>query len=298
MASKGSKWRVVAWSLGGVVGLLVVVLAYALVSSRMRMGKRYEVTVADVPVAEGVTALAEGERLFVSRGCSDCHGSRGEGKVFMDGPPALLGGTNLTEYVQHASSLDFVRAVRHGIGQNGRPLIFMPSHELQALNDEELSQVIAYTRSLPRVASPSPAISVRPLGNVLHTFGLFHLIPAELIDHTATRTYAKREASVEYGKGLSAQCTGCHGAGLSGGPIPGAPPELGNPRNLTPHATGLASWKEADFVKAMREGVTPDGRHLNPAQMPWPTMGKLNDTELGALFAYLKTVPAKPAGSR
>jgi mono/diheme cytochrome c family protein len=236
--------------------------------------------------------------LYVSRGCSDCHGARGEGKVFMDGPPALLGGTNLTQYVQSASSLDFVRAVRHGVARDGRPLIFMPSHELQALNDEELSQIIAYTRSLPRVDSPSPAIAVRPLGNLLHTFGLFHLIPAELIDHTATRSYAKREASVAYGKSLAAQCTGCHGEGLSGGPIPGAPPELGNPRNLTPHASGLGSWKEADFVKAMREGVTPDGRHLNPAQMPWPTMGKLNDTELGALFAYLKTVPAKPLGSR
>jgi len=83
-------------------------------------------------------------------------------------------------------------------------------------------------------------------------------------------------------------CTGCHGPELVGGPShePGAPPAA----NLTP--AGIGTWTEADFFKALRSGVRPDGTAINPA-MPWASSGRMTDDELRALWLYLRTVPAK-----
>jgi len=62
--------------------------------------------------------------------------------------------------------------------------------------------------------------------------------------------------------------------------------------NLTPDQnTGLGIWTEEMFVTAIREG-----KHMGTSRpilppMPWPAFRNLNDEDLKALFAYLKTVP-------
>jgi hypothetical protein len=62
--------------------------------------------------------------------------------------------------------------------------------------------------------------------------------------------------------------------------------------NLTPHeTTGLAVWTEDMFIQAMRTG-----RHMGTSRpimppMPWRYYGNLNDDDLKAIFAFLRTVP-------
>ena len=61
-------------------------------------------------------------------------------------------------------------------------------------------------------------------------------------------------------------------------------------RNITPDAeTGIGTWSEADFMRAMRTGITPDGRVLD-TQMPWNAFQKITDRDLQSLWAYLKTI--------
>ena len=61
--------------------------------------------------------------------------------------------------------------------------------------------------------------------------------------------------------------------------------------NLTPHPqAGLGRWTEADFVRAMREGVRPDGAHYYPA-FPYPSFTRISDRDLSDLWAYLRTLP-------
>ena len=67
--------------------------------------------------------------------------------------------------------------------------------------------------------------------------------------------------------------------------------------NLTPDATGLKTWNEGDFLRAMHEGTRPDGSKLNDA-MPWRIYGKMGDTELKAVWAFLRTLPPVPKGQR
>ena len=77
-------------------------------------------------------------------------------------------------------------------------------------------------------------------------------------------------------------------------------------RNLTPDKeTGLGSWTEAMFIKALRTGKDMgEGRPILPP-MPWEGIGKMNDHDLKAVFAYLRSLkpihnpihdPIPPAG--
>ncbi len=63
--------------------------------------------------------------------------------------------------------------------------------------------------------------------------------------------------------------------------------------NLTPdETTGLGSWTEDMFIQTLRNGKhMGTGRPLLPP-MPWMWSGKLSDEDLGAMFAYLQSIPA------
>lgn len=62
--------------------------------------------------------------------------------------------------------------------------------------------------------------------------------------------------------------------------------------NLTPDATGLGTWTEEQFIKALREGKFKGLDNTRPLlpPMPWQNYSKLTDEDLKAMFAYLKTV--------
>lgn len=59
--------------------------------------------------------------------------------------------------------------------------------------------------------------------------------------------------------------------------------------NITPDKKyGIGSWSRKDFIKAMNEGEGPDGSHFFPT-FPYTSFTKITETELGALYEYLKT---------
>jgi len=61
--------------------------------------------------------------------------------------------------------------------------------------------------------------------------------------------------------------------------------------NLTPDSTGLGRWTADQFVATMRTGKHQGtGRPIQPP-MPWQYVGSLNDDDIRAIFAYLKTIP-------
>lgn len=86
-------------------------------------------------------------------------------------------------------------------------------------------------------------------------------------------------------------CRGCHTENLSGGTFLDAPiiAQLWA-RNLTPGKGGAgAYYTNADWVRSIRHGVRPDGSAL--LFMPAQDFNGLNDRDLGALIAWVKTVP-------
>jgi hypothetical protein len=65
--------------------------------------------------------------------------------------------------------------------------------------------------------------------------------------------------------------------------------------NLT--RTGIGTWTDADFLKALREGIRPGGTAIDSA-MPWKQSGLMTDPEIHAVWLYLKSVPARKYGKR
>jgi mono/diheme cytochrome c family protein len=97
-------------------------------------------------------------------------------------------------------------------------------------------------------------------------------------------------------------CAECHtvkgGQSFAGGyPMP-TPFGVLYSTNITPDPeTGIGTWSEAAFARAMREGVARDGSHLFPA-FPYDHFTKLSDDDVRALYAYFMTRPAIHAPAR
>ena len=102
------------------------------------------------------------------------------------------------------------------------------------------------------------------------------------------------EAAVERGRHLVETigiCSQCHGDGLRGD-ILSEDPLFGTlaPPNLTPGVGGIGSvMTDADYVRAIRYGIGRDGESL--VIMPSNYFNKITDADLGAIIAYLKSLP-------
>lgn len=286
-----------------VLAVLVVVAVGAVYFISWRhMERTYDVKPAALLLPADPAAATRGARLAIVRGCVDCHGDDLGGKVFIDDP--MIGhfaGRNLTRGEGGVGTLTTVQyelAIRHGIRPDHHSLIFMPSTDFWGMNDADLGDLIVYIKSLPPVNRQVPLSSPGPLGRLLYLKRDFPLLPAEAVDQTAPWPAPVLPGQTSaYGKYLAESCTGCHGPHLSGGHIPGTPPAWPPAANLTPDASGLKGWSEADFQRLLRTGVRPDGSAVS-AVMPWNDLSHLTDTEIGAIWLYLSALPPRPAGHR
>ena len=282
--------------LGIVLVLVLGLFAVAWAHGERALSRAY--TIADPPivVASDPGIIARGRHLYVSRGCTGCHGDAGEGKLLFDaGPVARIVPSNLTRTVRDPAWTDdaIAAAIRHGVRPDGTPLVFMPANDYMDLDDADTAAIIAWLRTLPASDNEPGRTVVRPLGRVLNLFGKFPMTPAAGIDHAPRPRMAPAVApTAEYGAYLAQVCTGCHGTDFRGGlvMVPDTPPTS----NLTPHPDALGAWSRDDFFRAMRTGTRPDGSELHPL-MPWREFGTMTDTELDALWAHFGTLPPAPA---
>ncbi len=295
--------RFLKW-VGTILLVLVVVAAgvyaFAWRRSEQALARRYAVNDPPLAIQRDAPTIARGQHLFATRGCQDCHGVDGVGhEVFDAGPVIRVVGPNLTPHGlgTRYSGDAIAAAIRHGVREDGTPLVFMPAGDYTNFSDEDTAALVAYLQSLLPSSNDPGRTVVRPLARVLYVFADFPLTAAEHIDHAPrTRSAPPAAATVAYGEYLAHACTGCHGNDFAGQAIPGVPPGTPLAANLTPHANGLRDWSEADFMRALREGKSRNGRALNP-MMPWQSFSRLSDTEVQAVWLYLRQLPAKPGAA-
>jgi mono/diheme cytochrome c family protein len=200
---------------------------------------------------------------------------------------------------------DFVRALRQGIGHDGRTLFpLMPYPFFRGLSDEDLASTIVYVRSIPAVHIEQPK---RVLSDdIMKTLQPF---PA-----AAPVADLDKSDRVAYGKYLvnAGHCAACHTpTDEQGTPIPGMDfaggvvltgPWGPDPNklisvaslNLTPCASGIGYFDEKMFIDVIRTG-TVRARPLSLI-MPWSIFRNAKDDDLKAIFAYLRTL--KPVQHR
>jgi mono/diheme cytochrome c family protein len=297
--------RPVAWALGGIVCALAIAALVVQAAAERRVSRVREVEVQAVSVPGDAASLARGSHLVEVVGqCTTCHGDDLSGRPMADDPwLGRLHAPNLTPGaggLSDRSDLDVVRAIRFGVKRDGRPVLMMPSQYFFHFSDADLGAIIAYLRSVPPVDALSPPRRVGPFSALAIVTGQVpDIIPAELIERGATRMAAPPPApSPAYGAYLveTGGCKVCHHEDLSGGlhtlSLPDEPP----PTDLTPGGP-LARWSEADFLRTLRTGVTPEGRRLDPAWMPWPSIARMSDVELRAIWSYLRSLSGAAEGS-
>src|SRR5690242_18237824 len=128
----------------------------------------------------------------------------------------------------------------------------------------------------------------RSLAAILVSLVLCGAVRGEAAEPSA-ETIARGKALV-----LAGDCGSCHTADpakpLSGGRRIATPFGGVYAPNLTPdNETGLGSWRDEDFLRALRLGIAPDGSRYYPA-FPYPYFTKLTRDDIFAIRAYLASL--------
>jgi mono/diheme cytochrome c family protein len=289
--------------LATLAGLGIVTTVVGKSMGERKMTRNVELSVSPLEIVADATHLERGRYLYSTRGCVDCHGASGAGKtVIKDGgmfvvAPNITGGAN--SVTTNYKAIDWIRTLRHGIKPNGNPVMMMPSEDYNRLTDEDTASLVAWLQQMPAVPGERAQIQVPVPVKVLYAFGVIK-DASEKIDHTLPPSRPVPEGiTLEHGAYVANSCIGCHGQHLSGGKIPGGAPTWPAAANLTPgKGSAMSRYPTPDaFVAMMRSGHRPDGTAISQV-MPFGSLGSMNDTDLRALHAYLKTVPARDAGQR
>jgi mono/diheme cytochrome c family protein len=301
--------------LGGIV-LLVVLLAGGFAAFIAIDGiPKYKTAPPDLKVEVTPERVARG-KLISHILCSECHLDTKTGRLtgyrLPDLPPefGIAYSKNITQDknvgIGAWTDGEIAFLLRTGIRRDGQYTPpWMP--KLNRIADEDIQSIIAFLRSDDSLvqADPSPDHESEP--SFLVKF-LSHVAfkPFSYPDHKVVPPDTNEK--VAYGKYLALDaydCFACHSGDFKklndrepeksfrffgGG---NQMPDLGGrvivTANLTPdQETGIGAWSEAQFVKAVREGVRPDGHLL---RYPMVKVSELTEGEVKAIYAYLRTVP-------
>jgi hypothetical protein len=258
--------------------------------------------------------LCHSENDFTERPSHPVEGKKGGGQIISNAEvelpePNRVVAPNISSDREYGAGkwkdADFVRALRQGIGHDGRTLYpMMPYAYFRTLSDEDLASVIVYERSLAPVHIERPNTMLTD--EVKKTF---QALPP--LEHVPEPDRSDRRA---YGKYLvtAGHCDLCHtpeddqGNPTPGMDFAGGAPLIGawgpDPNkvitvaslNLTPDPSGISYFDENMFVKVIRSGKV-EARPLSNI-MPWAYFRNLSDDDLKAIFAYLRTL--KPVQHR
>lgn len=273
----------------GTVLLAVAAVGAGLALEQRRLTRTMTVAVPSVAVPADAEATARGRYLFESRGCADCHGMAGAGHRMADAEDVTIIGPDITRggATRAYTPTDWVRAVRHGLAPDGRPLRVMPSDDYNRLTDADLGALIAYVGTLPAGSGTQAVVKLPLPARVLYGYGVAG-DAADRIDHARRPELPVPEAvTVQHGRYVAQGCVGCHGPDLAGGRIPGAPPDWPSAPGLAPGAAGvMARYADVQAFQAlMKGGRRPDGSPV--AVMPFNALARLSEVDLKALHVFL-----------
>jgi mono/diheme cytochrome c family protein len=295
---KKKTWmRALLVGLGALVLLAATALGLGVVLAERKMQRTVNVPVQPVALRDDTASVERGKYLFSSRGCVDCHGSAGTGRTFVDDGGLVIAGPNITTgpggVVAAYQPVDWVRSIRHGVNPQGRPLMIMPSEDYNRFTDDDLASLVAYIRLLPPASGQGAVVKLPLPVKALYGYGAIHDAAAR-IDHSLPPQQPVPEGvTLAHGQYVANMCIGCHGVNLAGGKIPGGPPDWPPAAKLTPgEGSVMGLYPSAEAMIAMfRSGKRPDGTAIQV--MPFGSLGQMSETDLRALYLYLKALPGK-----
>ncbi|RZN30134.1 c-type cytochrome [Bradyrhizobium sp. Leo121] len=287
------KNRIIKWGGASLLALLSVAVLSASALTSLGMIKQHSrsAPIPDIKVAATPELVARGKDISDGL-CGACHSHTGtltggyDLAVELQVPIGSFVAANLTPAgpLKHWSDGEIFRAIRNGVDAEGRWLTMMSYVRAGRLSDDDIKAVIAYIRSVPASGNPTPDPP-----DHMNLLGLA-MLGADLLPSgnpivTGHVSGPLKGPTFEFGEYILAyqDCRACHGENLTGG-VPGQLAPLGPDLNL------VKDWTQAGFIAAMRTGIDPNGHQISE-QMPWRSVGKMEDDELAAIYQYLTHMP-------
>jgi len=204
------------------------------------------------------------------------------------------------------SKADIISAFRDGVRPDGAPLHPNMWLNLHMVSDEDADAIASYIQNLPPVVHEQPGRG-RVLSERIHTAALKSLptSPAKSPDRSDEAAYGKYLTDI-------GRCRYCHtpndapglerkGKAFTGGArywvggryLPGA--RVIDTPNLTTHPEGIGDISRADFIALFRANGSGRATTLKTnTVMPWVAFAGMTDEDLGAIWAYLQSLPPQP----
>lgn len=312
-----------------IIKVLTLVLAFVVIIALS--GALYiNLALPNIGPAPDVKAVVNAERLLRGKylanhvaACMDCHsardwsryagpmvtGSLGSGGEIFDeqmGFPGKIYASNLTPHnLSGWTDGEILKAITTGESKDGRALFpVMAYSRFGKMDQEDLYSIITYIRSLQPIENNTPETHLNfPVNLINKTLPLkadFQKIPAA-------------SDSVKYGAYLvnAAGCVDCHSKTDKGSIIKGTefgggmefkfPTGTLRSPNITMDKTnGLGNWTKEAFVIRFKSYADPGyepakvGMTVNNTTMPWTMYAGMKETDLEAIYVYLKSLKPNP----
>jgi len=259
----------------------------------------------------------KGKYIFYASGCASCHsapGTKGDDKLTLTGgrnfktPFGTFFAPNISPDKTHGiggwTTLQFVNAVMRGVSPEGSH--YYPAFPYMSYQRMKISDVIdlkAFMDTLPASATSSTSHELPLPFQLRRGLGLWKMLFMDYQPFTPNPNVSDQINRGNYLVNGPGHCGECHTPrNIIGGPetawaYAGAPEPDGKGTipNITPHKDGIASWSSEDISSALKTGFLPEFETFGGSMiLVQENMAKLNDNDLGAIAAYLKSLPPKP----
>ena len=305
--------KIMKWT--GIILLVVIVGVSITVAARQNL--TYEAPLPDIVLSTDSAVLARGKALVYGPAhCTDCHSPDAKPEDLASGVEVPLTGgyefdlpvgkfysKNITPDdatgIGKMSGPEIARSLRYGVRRDGQAMLdFMAFHNT---SDEDLTAIISYIKSRPAISNDIPENNYNLLGKVVKAFLITPVGP-----NGAILKSVKVDTTIEYGRYLAnsvADCNGCHtkrdmmtgayiGESFAGGQdftnVNDPDQVTYFTPNLTPDPTTgrIYPWSQQNFIDRFRKG-----KLLKYSEMPWQPFSHMTDTDLIAIYKYLRSLP-------
>jgi mono/diheme cytochrome c family protein len=272
------------WLLRWLLRLLVTGTLFAVIGAAYVYGRsewilrtRYSPPLDAVPVPRDAASIAEGGRLYRIVGCATCHGNEARGRIVLNS--RAIGHVTAPGLARAAAGMtdkDMVRAIRYGVGAEGRSLYLMPIDTYAGLSDDDVGRIIGWIRSLrPKPRDLAPRMDMGPIGRLFLTTGA--TVPVARTD-TISQPHRPPDAGRYI---VEISCAACH--------------DLEDARTLRdgtvvpPMVRAMDRYEVDEFEQMLRTGLTSNQSRLPAMTMLARTQySELHDDEMAAIYAYLR----------